>query len=557
MGFWSGLLGAAPAPVRRKATALFGRGYNASQLGRRLRGWDAERRTINALLAAGGEQLRARSRQLCRENPYASSACESFTAAGVGSGIKPSSLHGDADTQVAIQDTWLRWTDEADADGLTDFYGLQALATRGMFEAGEVFVRFRPRRPSDGLSVPLQLQLLESEMLSFTYNGVCDTTGNIIREGIEFDPIGRRVAYHFYKSHPGEIYPVIFDFSYNRVPASEVLHLYKPLRPGQIRGQPQITPSMVRLYLLDLYDDAELDRKKVAAMFAGFVTKKSPTSDTPLELRAGEGALSEPVPPGSAIAPLEPGMIQVLEEGEDITFSNPTEVGGSYEAFQWRNLLAIAAGCGVPYFDVTSDTSQSNYSSSREAQVAYRRRMDQFQHQTLVFQLCRPVWQRWFAVATLTKAIPIAARDLAAKPAETTKVKWIPPKWEWVDPFKDRKAAQIAVQEGWISRSDVIEAEGEEPIQNDKRIQADRQRELAMDLGFRPATIRENVNIAASADSPDAAVKAATSAGDAASGEDGSAPAAGDPLTDDSKSTKSGAARSGGAKARARALRAA
>jgi capsid protein len=33
---------------------------------------------------------------------------------------------------------------------------------------------------------------------------------------------------------------------------------------------------MVRLWLLDQYDDAELDRKKVAAMFAGFVTRPGP-----------------------------------------------------------------------------------------------------------------------------------------------------------------------------------------------------------------------------------------------------------------------------------------
>ena len=262
-------------------------GYHASQIGRRLRGWEAERRTINSLLATGGEELIARARQLCRENPYAANAKDAFVGAAVGSGIKPSSQHGDKDTRAAIQDAFLRWTDEADADGLTDFYGIQAIAAGAMFEAGEVFVRFRPRLPKDGLSVPLQLQLYESEMLSYRKNETAPN-GNVIREGIEFDALGRRVAYHFFKSHPGELYPVIFDFSYNRVPASEVLHLYRPLRPGQIRGQPQLTPSMVRLYLLDIQDDAELARKQVATLFAGFVSKKSPISDNPLTRQPAE-----------------------------------------------------------------------------------------------------------------------------------------------------------------------------------------------------------------------------------------------------------------------------
>lgn len=233
-------------------------GFEASRLSRRLRGWNAERRTTNALLAAGGEQLRARARQLCRENPYASNACEAYAAAAVGAGIKPSSLIEDGALKKAVHKLWKQWTDEADADGLTDFYGLQALAARAMFEAGEVFVRFRPRRLTDGLTVPLQLQLYESEMLAYSKNEQAPN-GNVIREGIEFDKRGQRVAYWFYKSHPGEVWPVVFDFSFSRVPADEVLHLYRPRRAGDIRGTPQITPAMVRLYLLDLYDDAELE----------------------------------------------------------------------------------------------------------------------------------------------------------------------------------------------------------------------------------------------------------------------------------------------------------
>ena len=486
-------------------------GFDASRIGRRLRGWVAERRTTNALLAAGGEQLRARARQLCRENPYASNACEAYAAAAVGTGIKPSSLIADRDTKKAVQKLWTRWTDEADADGLTDFYGLQALAARAMFEAGEVFVRFRPRRMSDGLTVPLQLQLYESEMLAYTKNEAAPN-GNIIREGIEFDKLGRRAAYWFYKSHPGEVYPVIFDFSFSRVPAEEVLHLYRPRRAGDIRGTPQITPAMIRLYLLDLYDDAELERKKTAALFAFFVTKKGRDADLPLPTESA-GYLGGEPPPGSALAPIEPGSGQVLEEGEDVTFSSPADVGGNYEAFVWRNLLAICAGMGVPYSAVTADTSKSNYSSSREAQVEFRRRIDQVQHAVMVYQMCRPIWQRWFQTAVLSGALPIKPAEFLAAPLDFTEVKWIPPKWDWVDPLKDRKAEQLALDMGVMARSDAIEAEGEEPEENDLRIQADRIRELEMDLGFRPVTIRENVNIGATADTPDDAVDAARDGG--------------------------------------------
>jgi capsid protein len=61
-----------------------------------------------------------------------------------------------------------------------------------------------------------------------------------------------------------------------RVPASEIIHLFRPLRPGQIRGEPWLARALVKLNELDQYDDAELVRKKTAAMFAGFITRLSP-----------------------------------------------------------------------------------------------------------------------------------------------------------------------------------------------------------------------------------------------------------------------------------------
>jgi lambda family phage portal protein len=134
--------------------------------------------------------------------------------------------------------------------------------------------------------VPVQLQLLQSEMLPFEKTETA-ANGNRIRCGIEFDAIGRRVAYHFRRRHPGDstdqgaVTPETV-----RVPAGDVLHIYRPIDAGQIRGLPHVAPAMVRLFLLDQYDDAELDRKKTAAMFAGFITKTAPEEPMMGEIEA-------------------------------------------------------------------------------------------------------------------------------------------------------------------------------------------------------------------------------------------------------------------------------
>ncbi|MDD3371903.1 MAG: phage portal protein, partial [Alphaproteobacteria bacterium] len=313
--------------------------------------------------------------------------------------------------------------------------------------------------------VPLQLQLLESEMLPLSKTELA-ATGNTIRCGIEFNKIGQRVAYHFYRKHPGDSTESGNTGEIVRVPASEVLHIYRPQRPGQIRGVPWIAPALVKLFLLDQYDDAELDRKKVAALFAGFITK-----DSPEDKLMGEGEADES---GSSIAGLSPGTMQVLLPGEDIKFSSPADVGGSYEMFQYRTLLAISAALGVPYTNVTGDLKAANYSSTRAGTVEFRRRLNQFQEMTMIFQLCRPVWRRWLETAVLSGALCLPG--FVKNPRPYNRVKWIKPKWEWVDPLKDRQAEQIAQQMNWKAPSDIIEAEGNNVDETMQRIAEDKAR---------------------------------------------------------------------------------
>jgi lambda family phage portal protein len=483
--------------------------FDGSRSRRRLSGWVSTANTINTLLAQGGDLLRNRSRDIVRNNPYAASAAESFKANLIGPGIKPSSKAADAAVRKAIQEKWLEWVDEADADSLCDFYGLQELGAKAIFEAGEFFVRFRPRRAEDGLSVPLQLQLMPGNMVPFWHNTTAEN-GNVIMNGIEFDLIDRRVAYWFHKVNPGE-QSITPGASFNasdlvRVPATEVLHVFRPQEPGQIRGVPVVSPALVKLFFLDQYDDAELERKKTAAMYAGFIKSARP-----------DGPASDPdVKPGDTasegVVDLKAGTMQVLLPGEEIEFSKPGDVGGSYEAFQYRNLLAVFTGLGIPYALGTGDLKRANYSSLRGAIVEYRRRLQQMQHNIFAFQLCRPVWARWMNAAVLSGALDLPG--FAEDPRPYLKVKWIPPKFDWVDPMKDQQAEKLAVDAGFKARSDVIEEMGEEPEETDRRIAADkaRERELGLDFPVAKAASSQPGDAAGGPSPEDAADEAAANA---------------------------------------------
>lgn len=452
-------------------------GYEGASMSRRLSPWRPNRAHINSILTTEGPMLRARTRQLVANSPYASNASETFVSYATGTGIVPASLIANPEQKAAVQRAFLDWTDEADADGLTDFYGLQSLCARALFDAGEVFVRLRPRLVSDGLSVPLQLQVLEAEQLDTAFTMEI-AGGNMIRQGVEFDAIGRRVAYHFWRAHPGDYTVWSGQGERVRVPAENVLHIYKPLRPGQIRGRPWLTAAMVKLYDLDQYDDAELNRKKSAAMMMGFVTRGLNGDQASLV----EGA-AEPDAGGTSDLVVESNIIQILAAGEDVKFNTPADVGPNYEAFQIRNLYALCAAMGgLPYHAVTGDVSRANYSSLRASLVEIKRRIEQFQYETLIFQLCRPVWRAWLptAVTAGTVALPGFVRDRA----NYLRVRWIPPKWEWVDPLKDVHAEKVAVDAGFQSRSEVIRGRGMDPEVVDAEIAADHAREEQLGISF-------------------------------------------------------------------------
>jgi capsid protein len=80
--------------------------------------------------------------------------------------------------------------------------------------------------------------------------------------------------------------------------------------------------------------------------------------------------------------------------------------------------------------------------------------------------------------------VPLGASDYLAERVVYQRAKWIPQRNDWVDPLKDRQAEKLAVDAGFKSRSDVIEAEGFDPEENDRRIAADKDREEQLDLIF-------------------------------------------------------------------------
>jgi len=419
--------------------------FDGAGMGRSLRGYTPPLAHINTLLASGGTRLLARIRDMEVNNAHIARAARMWPAYAVGVGIMPAPRIADDGARKANDDLWWRWTDEADFDGATDFYGLQSLAAREAYVGGEAFVL---REEGTFAEAPLALRVLGAEMLPFDAVGMA-ANGNIIRTGIEMDPRGRRVAYHFYGAHPGDVtewgraqLPRI------RIPAEDVCHIYDPLQAGQLRGVSTVAAAVLRLHLLTRYDEAELERQRTAALFAGFVTRS--VEDLDDNAIAAVFGTREDEDEGEVPA-LEPGAMAELEPGEDVKFSDPPQLAGAFEAFQYRSLTAIAAALDLPYHTLTNDPVKANFGSTRAVQLDFKRRVDAYQNNVMIFKLCRRVRQ-WFDLAA-----QLAGADMLDSPVI---VDWVPPAWDWIDPLKDALAEEKRIENETLSKREAVERQG-------------------------------------------------------------------------------------------------
>jgi len=454
--------------------------YEGTAKTRRLLNWGLSSYGPSSSVVSSLSALRSRSRDLCRNSPWIAGGVQTYVASVVGKGITPRWSIEDQDLKAEIQDLWSEWAKEADADGMCDFLSMQSLVMRAVIESGECVVRLRVRPADWGLTVPLQLQLIEGDHLDETFDSL-SRTGMRISAGIEYNRVGRRIAYHLWKVHPDE--SLNWSSGSNvervRVPAEYVCHVFRPLRPGQQRGVPWMAPVLPRMRHLDQLEDAELERRKSAAMFLGFLTKPLPEFDESAGTGLGPMAADDD---GSGYhVSMEPGTVTELLPGESMEFSRPPDAGDGYRELVEAQLRAVAKGLGITYEMLTGDLSEVNFSSIRAGQGDFKRAAKQIQDM-ISFQFCRPVAETWLDLAVSSGALSIP--DYAEDKRKYRRISWRPDRWEFVTPTQDVAAEVNAIRAGLKSRDQVVAEMGRDAESLDAEIAEGNERADAMGLIF-------------------------------------------------------------------------
>jgi lambda family phage portal protein len=424
--------------IRAKNLAdILARNYEAASSSRRTSGWTRNYGDVNSITARALHELRAHARDLERNNSWATRAVEVITGNTISWGITPKAVGGDTKRAIEVWNSWAETTD-CDTDGKLTFNGIQEMALAAIVVSGEVLIRRRFRRPEDGFAIPMQLQVLEPDMIDTGKDGVKGLQGGPVIQGVEFDAIGRRVAYYLFDAHPGS---GSGSGQSARVSAANILHIFRPRRAGQVRGVSWFAQTITPLKDFDEFEDAQLMKQKIAACLVGAVVDPQ-----------GSGtAMGEEDDDDNTIETFEPGMFHYFTPGQDVKFNNPPTAMD--DGFSTRTLRKVAAGLGVPYEEMTGDYSQVNFSSARMARLSHWANVYKWRHNMIIPQLCDGVW-KW----------AMEAADIAGLiKGDLPRAKWTAPPMPMIEPDKEGLALSRLVRAGVMTHDDMVREQGGDP----------------------------------------------------------------------------------------------
>lgn len=435
--------------------------------------------------------LRQRSRMLYMAAPVATAALKRQRTNVVGNGLRLKSTinrevlgmspEAAEEWQKRTEAEFALWAERknaCDATGVNDFYGMQQLVMLSWPMSGDAFALIKRYPFTRLLPYSLRLHLLEADRVrtptadggvSFlTTTGKADN-GNTIFDGVEVNGSGQVVAFYVANTYPYQSTTVPTEFqrveAYGRATGlPNILHIMDSERPEQYRGVPYLAQVIEPLLQMRRYTEAELMAAVVQSFFTAFVKTEAGSNDMPINEVGGDGV--EEVSRDPNEYEMGPGTINMLDPGEDISFSSPTHPNTGFDVFMRAMCEQVGAALEIPA-DLLLMSFNSSYSASRaallEAWKAFRMRRE-----WLVKDFCRPVYELWMTEAVALGRIiaPGFLTDPLIRQAYLQS-EWIGPSQGQLDPTKEVSAAVTAIENGLSTRSaEAIKLNGSEYAAN-------------------------------------------------------------------------------------------
>lgn len=461
-GFFARIFGkSSPEPPRNPQK----RHYAAAKIGGALQNWQPQNWSADALARSDLDRLRARSRSLARDNDYMRRFLQMAENNIIGREgfllqMRVKMDNGAADTLAnqAIESAFWRWARRGvcEVSGGLSFADVQRLLIRSVARDGEALVRHIVGFDNE---FGYALQILDIDRLDTDFNRAASQAQNAVRMGVELNAYSRPVAYWLRTAHPHDQHATQSLNVRERVPASEISHIFLHDRPEQRRGFPWVASAILGLQNLGGYQEAAIIAARIGAAKMGFFTKNDeadhfmPPIDGETQTNANGGV--------DLIDTVEPGTLHELPQGYDFKSFDPDYPHANYDAFVKATLRGIASGMGASYHNLANDLENVTFSSIRSGTLEERDNWLALQD-WFINAFLFDVFDNWIQAALLCGAIKLPSGKAlpASKLDKFGQHHWQGRRWQWVDPFKDIAAAEKAVALGVKSRRQIADELG-------------------------------------------------------------------------------------------------
>jgi len=349
-----------------------------------------------------------------------------------------------------------KWCERPEVARSLSHYDAQRLAVKSKTRDGEIFVQLVSKDTANHTHpVGLSYELIETDYVPMHLH-TSASDDNQIYNGIERNEWGAPIWYHVLRQTAFERLKNTGET--RRISQANMLHLMHANRAKQGRGETAFASFSNRFSDLKEYEDFERIAARFAACFVGSIEKdaeSSEFSDNTTTTNADEFSLTA----GS--------LWDGRADGSKLQVHAPNRPNNGTEAFRKLNLDSIAARLGLPSGPLSKNWG-GNYSAQRqemvETHIGIQAMQDEF-----ISQFERPMWRRWMLAAQANSFIPdelLIDVDMATIDAAT----FHGPQMPWIDPLKEFRGYEVALENGFMDLETIIHRLGLDP----REVQANR-----------------------------------------------------------------------------------
>lgn len=323
--------------------------------------------------------LRARSRYETANNGYAAGITETLANYVIGTGPRLQLLTKDPQVNRRVEQLFSQWSRRT-------HYARKLWVMRFSSAVdGESFGVFSTNYASRD-PVKLDLKVIEADRVA---DPRAVFNSQQLNDGIFYDDFGNPTAYTILREHPGDLGFLSANTEYDLVRAEFVVHLFKARRPEQVRGVPEMTPTMQLFADLRRYSASVLAAAETAANISAIGRSIAPPDTT------SEGA---PVPWEEVDIPRR--SMLMLPDGYDITQLRAEQPTTTYSMFIEEKLGEAGRPFSMPLNIAMAKSAGYNFSSAKLDFAMFDKAIgiDQFRVEE---DVCEPTLEQWFNEARM------------------------------------------------------------------------------------------------------------------------------------------------------------